>query len=171
MGERMAFGKYIRREREGRDMTLTELARRVEVSIADLSRIERERENPPPDRLVSALANALGLPTDDLFAARRLPPDMRARRICAGSCDPTHAITTTSEHTGRWTKTRRSLARFRGLESSVHTRSLADSITITFEFRFAVYTGEPGQRSAIDFSDRHLLHSARKPKAQAKSEQ
>ena len=33
MGERMAFGKYIRREREGRDMTLTELARRVEVSI------------------------------------------------------------------------------------------------------------------------------------------
>jgi transcriptional regulator with XRE-family HTH domain len=137
----MAFGKYIRREREVRDMTLTELARRVEVSIADLSRIERERENPPPDRLVSALASALGLPTDDLFAAaRRLPPDMRARRICAGSCDPTHAITTTSEHTGRWTKTRRSLARFRGLESLVHTRSLADSITITFEFRFAVYT-------------------------------
>jgi hypothetical protein len=29
-------------------MTLTELVRRVEVYIADLSRIERERENPPP---------------------------------------------------------------------------------------------------------------------------
>ena len=145
MGERMAFGKYIRREREERDMTLTELARRVEVSIADLSQIERERENPPPDRLVSALASALGLPTDDLFAAaRRLPPDMRARRICAGSCDPTHAITTTSEHIGHWTKTRRSHARFRGLESLVHTRSLADSITITFEFRFAVYPPPAG---------------------------
>ncbi|MGD0636168.1 MAG: helix-turn-helix transcriptional regulator [Beijerinckiaceae bacterium] len=76
----MAFGKYIRREREGREMTLTELARQVEVSIAYLSRIERERENPPPDRLLSALANALGLPLDSLFAAaRRLPPDMRAR--------------------------------------------------------------------------------------------
>ena len=76
----MAFGKYIRRAREGRDMTLTELARQVEVSIAYLSRIERERENPPPDRLLSALAKALGLPTDSLFAAaRRLPPDMRAR--------------------------------------------------------------------------------------------
>ena len=62
----MAFGKYIRREREGRDMTLTELARRVEVSIADLSRIERERENPPPDRLVSALASALGVCTENL---------------------------------------------------------------------------------------------------------
>jgi len=29
----MAFGKYIRREREGQEMTLTELARQVEVSI------------------------------------------------------------------------------------------------------------------------------------------
>jgi predicted transcriptional regulator len=37
--ERMAFGKYIRRERERQDMTLTELARRVDVSIAYLSRI------------------------------------------------------------------------------------------------------------------------------------
>jgi transcriptional regulator with XRE-family HTH domain len=136
----MAFGKYIRREREGRDMTLTELARRVEVSIADLSRIERERENPPPDRLVSALASALGLPTDDLFAARRLPPDMRARRICAGSCDPTHAITTTSERTGHWIRMRRSLARFSGPEASNPTPSLADFITITFGFRFSVHT-------------------------------
>lgn len=61
-------------------MTLTDLARKVEVSIAYLSRIERERENPPPDRLISALASALGLSSDDLFAAaRRLPPDLRTR--------------------------------------------------------------------------------------------
>lgn len=76
----MAFGRFIRRVREERAMTLTELARRVEVSIAYLSRIERERENPPPDRLMTALARALGLPVDDVFAAaRRLPPDLRAR--------------------------------------------------------------------------------------------
>jgi transcriptional regulator with XRE-family HTH domain len=76
----MAFVKYIRRARERRDMTLTELARRVQVSIAYLSRIERERENPPPDHLVWALAHALDLSADDLFAAaKRLPPDLRAR--------------------------------------------------------------------------------------------
>lgn len=76
----MAFGNYLRRRREDREMTLTEVARRVEISIAYLSRIERGRENPPPDRLISALAGALSLPPDDLFAAaRRLPPDLRAR--------------------------------------------------------------------------------------------
>ena len=76
----MSFGKLIRGAREERDMTVTELARQVEVSIAYLSRIERDRENPPPDRLVTALAKALDLPPDNLFAAaRRLPPDMRAR--------------------------------------------------------------------------------------------
>ena len=66
----MAFGKYLRREREGLDMTLTELAQWIEVSIAYLSRIERERENPPPDRLVSALARAR-VPTNESRLPRR----------------------------------------------------------------------------------------------------
>jgi len=75
----MAFGN-LRREREEREVTLTELARRVDISIAYLSRIERERENPPPDRLMTALARALDLPVDEVFAAaRRLPPDPRVR--------------------------------------------------------------------------------------------
>jgi transcriptional regulator with XRE-family HTH domain len=76
----VAFGRYIRRAREERALTITEVARRLEISIAYLSRIERERENPPPDKLMTALARALDLPVDDVFAAaRRLPPDLRAR--------------------------------------------------------------------------------------------
>ena len=76
----MAFGRHVRRIREERGLTITEVARRVDISIAYLSRIERERENPPPDKLMKALARALDLPADDLFAAaRRLPPDLRPR--------------------------------------------------------------------------------------------
>jgi hypothetical protein len=42
---------------------------------------------------------------------------------------------------GHWIKMRQSLARFSGLELSVHTRSLADFITTTSGFRFSVHTG------------------------------
>ena len=66
-----------------------------------------------------------------------------ARRICAASCEPMLAITTTSERTGHWTKMRRSRARFSGPESSVHARSLADFITNMSGFRFSVHTGHP----------------------------
>jgi transcriptional regulator with XRE-family HTH domain len=78
----MTFGRYIRRAREQRALTVTEVAKRLDISIAYLSRIEREREKPPPDRLLSALARILDLPPDDVFAAaRRLPPDLRARTV------------------------------------------------------------------------------------------
>ena len=39
-------------------------------------------------------------------------------------------LTTTSERTGHWIKMRRSLARFSGPESLVHTRSLADFLSL-----------------------------------------
>src|SRR5713101_8002371 len=47
---------------------------------------------------------------------------------------------TTSEHIGHWIKMRRFLARFSGLESSVHTRYSADLIIATSAFRFSVHT-------------------------------
>ena len=55
----MAFGRYIRRAREERALTLTEVARRLDISIAYLSRIEREREKPPPDRLIRRMTDGL----------------------------------------------------------------------------------------------------------------
>jgi hypothetical protein len=64
--------------------------------------------------------------------------------ICAASCEPMLAITTTSERTGHWIKMRRSLARFSEPESLVHTQSLAEFITATSGFKFSVHT--PGNR-------------------------
>ena len=62
------------------------------------------------------------------------------KRICAESCEPMLAITTTLERTGHWIKMRRSLARFTGPGASNHTPCLADSITTTSGFRFSVHT-------------------------------
>ena len=63
------------------------------------------------------------------------------RRIYAGFCDPTHAITTTSERIGHWTKMCRFLARFSGQEASNRSPSSADSISTMPGFRFSVHTG------------------------------
>src|SRR5258708_5186680 len=52
-----------------------------------------------------------------------------------------------------WIRMRRSLARFSGLESSVHTRYSADFIITTFAFRFSVHTGVPTRRPIM----RHLI--------------
>ena len=62
------------------------------------------------------------------------------RPICAESCDPMLVTTTTSEHIGHWIKMRRPLARFSGLESSIHARYSADFIIITSGFRFSIHT-------------------------------
>ena len=72
------FGTYVRTKREGVGMTLTELARQLEISPAYWSRIETGRENPPKDELIKKAATILGLSEDELFIeASRLPPDMQ----------------------------------------------------------------------------------------------
>src|SRR4029450_5465155 len=50
------------------------------------------------------------------------------------------AITTKSEHTGRWTKMHRRFVPFSGSGTSRHTRSSVGFITITYGFRFSVQT-------------------------------
>jgi hypothetical protein len=63
------------------------------------------------------------------------------RRIYAGFYDATHAIITTSESIGHWTKLHRLLAQFSGPEASNRSPSSADSITAMPGFRYSVHTG------------------------------
>lgn len=74
----MAFGAWIRSEREKAGIALSEFARSINISTAYWSRIERGLEKAPKDSLILAACEQLGLPTDRAFIeARRLPPDMQ----------------------------------------------------------------------------------------------
>ncbi len=74
----MAFGAYIRKKREEKDIQLNDFAKLLDISPAYWSRIERELEKPPKDELIRKAAEQLGLNVDDAFVeASRLPPDMR----------------------------------------------------------------------------------------------
>lgn len=76
----MSFGAVIRAQREMRGLTIRAVASEVGISVAYLSRIERNREKPPRDELVRRIAAVIGVPNDEAFAAaRRLPPDLRER--------------------------------------------------------------------------------------------
>lgn len=69
------FGEAIRELRIAQDMGLRETAGKVGISPAYLSRIERDKENPPKPEIIKALAKELAADPDVLF------------RLCA-STDP-----------------------------------------------------------------------------------
>ena len=74
----MGFGMWVRAEREKQDIALNEFARRLSISPAYWSRIEREMEHPPKDELIEKAVAILGLPLDQAFIqAQRFPPDMK----------------------------------------------------------------------------------------------
>jgi transcriptional regulator with XRE-family HTH domain len=74
----MAFGSWIRTEREQAGISLKDFARSIDISPAYWSRIERCLELAPKDSLILAACERLGLPTDRAFIeAERLPPDMQ----------------------------------------------------------------------------------------------
>lgn len=76
----MSFGAFIRDCRNRRGLTLLDVAAEIGVSIPYLSRIERDRDRPPPDDLIRRIATALDITEDEAFAAaRRLPPDLQGR--------------------------------------------------------------------------------------------
>jgi transcriptional regulator with XRE-family HTH domain len=74
----MGFGRYIRREREKKGTLLTDFAKKLNISPAYWSRIEREMEKPPKDNLIQKAAKILELDPDEAFIqARRFPPDIQ----------------------------------------------------------------------------------------------
>jgi transcriptional regulator with XRE-family HTH domain len=74
----MSFGAVVRQRRRELGIGLNDFADRIEISSAYWSRIERDREKPPSDKLIERAAAILGLTLDDLFVrAERLPPDMQ----------------------------------------------------------------------------------------------
>ena len=74
----MAFGAFIRSEREKKEIQMNDFARQLGISPAYWSRIEREMEKPPKDELIRKAAEILGENPDEAFIeASRLPPDMR----------------------------------------------------------------------------------------------
>jgi hypothetical protein len=124
-----------------------------EVAQSSVAKYMVKRRGPPGQGWRTFLRNhAPDIAAMDLFIAPTIGFDLlyafvivRLDRrdlvwICAESCEPMLAITTTSERTGHWIKMRRFLARFSGVEALNHTRSLADFITTTSGCRFSVHT-------------------------------
>ncbi len=74
----MKFGPYIRHTREAKGIGLRELAGRIEVEPAYLSKIEREIFAPPSEMLIMKIAVQLGEDPDRLLAlAGKIPSDVR----------------------------------------------------------------------------------------------
>jgi transcriptional regulator with XRE-family HTH domain len=77
MNEREKFGAFIRREREGKEIGLREMAKMIGVSPTYLSKVERDEFPPPAEDKVRKIAEIIGCDTDDLLArAGRVSSDI-----------------------------------------------------------------------------------------------
>jgi transcriptional regulator with XRE-family HTH domain len=71
------FGEVIRSKREAKGISLREMAKKLNLSPTYLSKVERDEIPPPAVERIVALAQFLGLPSDELFAlADRVPDDL-----------------------------------------------------------------------------------------------
>src|SRR4051812_31162444 len=74
---REKFGAFIRREREGKEIGLREMAKMIGVSPTYLSKVERDEFAPPAEDKVKAIAKIIGCDTDELMArADRVSSDL-----------------------------------------------------------------------------------------------
>ena len=67
-GAREKFGAFIRREREGKEIGLREMAKMIGVTPTYLSKVERDEFLPLAEDKVRAIAGIIGCDTDDLLA-------------------------------------------------------------------------------------------------------
>jgi transcriptional regulator with XRE-family HTH domain len=80
MPNEATFGTLIRGARTERGQTLLDVAAEIGISVAYLSRIERDLELPPKDEIMRKLSRTLKLSQDELYAAaRRFPPDLQSK--------------------------------------------------------------------------------------------
>ncbi|MGE3746180.1 MAG: helix-turn-helix domain-containing protein [Sphingomonadaceae bacterium] len=74
---REKFGAFIRREREGKEIGLREMAKKIGVSPTYLSKVERDEFPPPAEDKVRKIAGVLKLDADELLAlAGRVATDL-----------------------------------------------------------------------------------------------
>lgn len=75
--EKERFGEFIRREREGKEIGLREMAKLIGVSATYLSKVERDEFAPPAEDKVRVIAAIIRCDTDDLLArAGRVSTDI-----------------------------------------------------------------------------------------------
>src|SRR3984957_11330162 len=71
------FGAFIRREREGKEIGLREMAKMIGVSPTYMSKVERDEFPPPAEDKVRAIANIMRCDVDELLAlAGRVSSDV-----------------------------------------------------------------------------------------------
>jgi transcriptional regulator with XRE-family HTH domain len=74
---REKFGAFIRREREGKEIGLREMAKMIGVSPTYLSKVERDEFPPPAEDKVRAIAKIIDADADNLLArAGRVSTDI-----------------------------------------------------------------------------------------------
>jgi transcriptional regulator with XRE-family HTH domain len=74
---RERFGAFIRREREGKEIGLREIAKMIGVSPTYMSKVERDEFPPPAEDRVRAIAKIIECDADDLLArAGRVSSDI-----------------------------------------------------------------------------------------------
>ena len=77
MVDKEQFGAFIRRKREGKDLGLREMAKKIGISPTYLSKCERDEFPPPSEDRVREIAKILGCDVDDLLArAGRVSSDI-----------------------------------------------------------------------------------------------